>query len=35
MLIWALWVAQALVGWLRWGFGQWSHGGYWLGRPPR
>jgi hypothetical protein len=35
MLCWALWVAQALVGWLRWGFGQWSHGGYWLRRPPR
>jgi hypothetical protein len=30
MLAWSLWVAQALVGWLRWGFRQWSAGGYWL-----
>jgi hypothetical protein len=35
MLAWSLWVAQALVGWLRWGWQQWTHGGYWLGRPPR
>jgi hypothetical protein len=39
MLAWSLWVAQALVGWLRWGFRQWSAGGHWLPlrrpRPPR
>jgi hypothetical protein len=38
MLAWALWVAQALVGWLRWGWRQWTHGGYWIalerGRKP-
>ena len=32
MLVWALWVAQALVGWLRWGWRQWTAGGYWLRR---
>jgi hypothetical protein len=30
MLAWSLWVAQALVGWLRWGWQQWSSGGHWL-----
>jgi hypothetical protein len=30
MLAWSLWVAQALVGWLRWGFRQWTQGGHWL-----
>jgi hypothetical protein len=39
MLAWSLWVAQALVGWLRWGWRQWSAGGHWLPlrgpRPPR
>lgn len=35
MLAWSLWVAQALVGWLRWGWRQWSHGGFWIGRAPR
>jgi hypothetical protein len=34
MLAWALWVAQALVGWLRWGWRQWTTGGYWLRRTP-
>jgi hypothetical protein len=38
MLAWSLWVAQALVGWLRWGWQQWSSGGHWLPlrrpRPP-
>ncbi len=33
MLAWALWLALALVGWLRWGFAQWSAGGAW--RPLR
>jgi len=34
MLVWALWVASALVGWLRWGWRQWTSGGYWLRRQP-
>lgn len=29
MLIWALWLAWALVGWLRQGFSAWTSGGYW------
>ncbi|MGN6280907.1 hypothetical protein [Frateuria sp.] len=29
MLAWALWLANALIGWLRWGFEAWSRGGYW------
>lgn len=29
ILLWALWLANALIGWLRWGFGAWSQGGYW------
>lgn len=29
MLLWALWLANALIGWLRWGFEAWSCGGYW------
>lgn len=29
MLAWALWLASALVSWLRWAFAAWSHGGYW------
>ena len=29
MLAWALWLASALVGWLRWAFTAWSSGGYW------
>ncbi len=29
MLVWALWLANALIGWLRWGFNAWSNGGYW------
>ncbi len=35
MLLWALWLANALIGWLRWGFEAWSHGGYWRPRKPR
>jgi hypothetical protein len=35
MLAWSLWIAQALLGWLRWGFRQWSAGGVWLRRPGR
>lgn len=34
MLLWALWLANALLGWLRWGFEAWSQGGYWRkGKP--
>ncbi|WP_386067128.1 hypothetical protein ACFJIW_21920 [Tahibacter sp. UC22_41] len=29
MLAWALWLASALVGWLRWAFASWTRGGYW------
>lgn len=29
ILAWALWLANALVGWLRWVFRSWSAGGYW------
>ncbi|WP_350015886.1 hypothetical protein ABNK63_13205 [Rhodanobacter sp. IGA1.0] len=29
MLIWALWLANALIGWLQWAFKSWTHGGYW------
>jgi hypothetical protein len=29
MLAWALWLAFALVEWLRWAFSAWSKGGYW------
>ncbi|MGA0586889.1 hypothetical protein ACO2Q2_07145 [Dyella sp. KRB-257] len=32
MLAWALWLANALIGWLRWAFGAWSEGGYWRKR---
>lgn len=29
MLAWALWLANALVGWLKWAFAAWTTGGYW------
>jgi hypothetical protein len=29
MLAWALWLASALIGWLRRGFAAWMQGGYW------
>ena len=31
MLAWALWLANALIGWLRAAFAAWMHGGYWRG----
>jgi hypothetical protein len=34
MLAWALWLANALIGWLRWGFRAWTRGGYWKAAPP-
>lgn len=33
MLLWALWLANALVGWLRWAFDAWMRGGYWKSGP--
>jgi hypothetical protein len=33
MLAWALWLARALLGWLRWGYESWSSGATW--RPLR
>ncbi len=35
MLLWALWLANALIGWLRWGFEAWTTGGYWRPRRPK
>ncbi|MBB6186383.1 hypothetical protein [Rhodanobacter sp. MP7CTX1] len=35
MLAWALWLANALIGWLRWGFDAWTRGGYWRKSEPR
>ncbi len=29
MLAWALWLANAVLGWLRWGLRAWLNGGYW------
>jgi hypothetical protein len=37
ILAWALWLANALIGWLRWGWQAYSQGGrwYWPPRAPR
>ncbi len=35
MLAWALWLARALVGWLRWAWECMASGGLWKRRPPR
>lgn len=35
MLAWALWLSNALIGWLRWGWQAWSAGGYWRAAPRR
>lgn len=35
MLAWALWLANALIGWLRWAFDAWTRGGYWRKREPK
>ena len=35
MLLWALWLANALIGWLRWGFEAWTREGYWRKGEPR
>ncbi|MGH8171735.1 MAG: hypothetical protein ACREPX_01230, partial [Rhodanobacteraceae bacterium] len=34
MLAWALWLANAVIGWLRYGFAAWTRDGYWR-RVPR
>ncbi len=33
MLLWALWLANALVRWMHWGFRAWMRGGYWKSSP--
>lgn len=33
MLLWALWLANSLLNWLRWGWAQGSTGGLWRRRP--
>ena len=35
MLAWALWLANALISWLRWGFAAWTKGGYWKSSPKK
>ena len=35
MLLWALWLARALIGWLRWAWDSFVAGGGWRRRPPR
>ncbi len=35
MLAWALWIALALLGWLRWGWSAFGTGGLWKRSPPR
>lgn len=34
MLLWALWLANSLLGWLRWGWTQFSRGGLWRKKAP-
>jgi hypothetical protein len=33
MLLWALWLANALIGWLRWSWTSWTAGGWWRAKP--
>jgi hypothetical protein len=33
MLAWALWLASALIGWLKWGWESFTTGGYWKQTP--
>jgi len=35
ILLWALWLANALIGWLRWGWSSFSAGGVWPPRKPK
>lgn len=34
MLLWALWLANSLLNWLRWGWAQYTHGGLWRRAAP-
>jgi hypothetical protein len=33
MLLWALWLAKAVLEWVRWGWRAFTHEGFWRGRP--
>jgi len=35
MLVWALWLAISVLGWLRWGWQAMNVGGLWMTRPPK
>ncbi|MBW8811354.1 MAG: hypothetical protein JF591_21615, partial [Lysobacter sp.] len=35
MLAWALWLANAVIGWLRDAFAAWTKDGYWRASPPK
>ncbi len=35
MLLWSIWLAFALIKWLRWGWSCYVHQGYWLNRPAK
>ena len=35
MLLWALWLARAVLGWLRWGWGSFTTQATWMQRPKR
>jgi hypothetical protein len=35
MLLWAVWLAVALLGWLRWGYAAFAHTGLWRPVPPK
>jgi hypothetical protein len=35
MLAWALWLAFALLRWVKWGWQQFTAGGLWRSRPPK
>ncbi|HKE48667.1 MAG TPA: hypothetical protein VKB52_11430, partial [Rhodanobacteraceae bacterium] len=35
MLAWAIWLANAVVGWLRFGFAAWTRGGHWRALPKK
>ena len=35
MLAWALWLAMAVLNWLRWGWQSLNVGGLWMKRPPK
>jgi hypothetical protein len=35
MLAWSLWLAASLLNWLKWGWGCYSHGGFWKKKPAK